>query len=49
MGEDAIERLYVDTLVFVVSAVWRVECLIGIARAAKSENEPSTVRGSDQV
>lgn len=43
-GEDAVERLYTDTLVFVVLTVWRVECLIGTVRAAKLESEPSTVR-----
>jgi hypothetical protein len=44
-GEDTAERLYADTLVFVVLIVWSVECLIGVVRAAKLESELSTMRG----
>lgn len=44
-GEDTAEGLYADTLVFAVLIVWRVECLIGVVRAAKLESEPSTMRG----
>ena len=43
-GEDIAEWLYPDALVFAVLIVWRVECLIGVVRAAKLESEPSTMR-----